>query len=126
MRQITERIQTLEGRVGRMAGLIDEMQGERIVVLDLRGISDFADAFVIASARSSTHMRAIVQNVQEKMREEGLRPLSRPEPADNRWTLVDYGNVILHVFDPEARRYYDLESLWGDAGQLPWQQLALA
>ena len=124
---ISQRIQSIEGRIGRIAALVDEVQGERIVVLDLRGISDFTDAFVIATARSRTHMAAILRNVMDEMRREGLRPLNRPESeSDSRWTLLDYGNVIVHVFDPEARLYYDLENLWGDAGHLPWEELAPA
>lgn len=119
-------LESFEGRVGRIARIIDDTKGEKIVVLDLRGICDFADAFVIVSSRSSTHLQAILGNVQEQLREEGLRPIARPSVDDVRWGLLDYGDVIVHVFEPEARLFYDLESLWGDAEELPWQQLASA
>lgn len=123
---LSPKIDSLEGRVGRIASLADEIKGEKIVVLDMRGICDFTDAFVIVTARNRTQMSAIARNITDKMREDGLRPLSGDEPADARWTLIDYGNVIVHVFDPEARAYYDLESLWGDAKEMAWQELVSA
>jgi ribosome-associated protein len=117
---------TLEGRIGRIAGIIDEMKGEKIVVMDLRGISDFADAFVIATVRSSTHMQAITGALEEKLRAEGLRPLNRREAVSTRWALLDYADVIVHLFEAEARAYYDLERLWGDAESIPWPRAAMA
>jgi ribosome-associated protein len=116
----------LDARVGAIAGLIDEMKGEEIVVLDLRGLCDFTDAFVIATGRSSTHLSALAASLLEKLRAGGLRPLTAPDRASARWTLIDYGDVVVHLFDPEARAYYDLERLWGDAQLLPWTQMALA
>lgn len=126
MKPLSPRLETLEGRVGRIAQLADEIKGENIVVLDMRGVCDFADAFVIVTARSRTQMQAISRNITEKLREEGLRPISGDEPADARWMLIDYGDVIVHILDAEARAYYDLEALWGDAAAMPWQQLAEA
>lgn len=123
---ISPKIETLEGRAGRIASLADEIKGEKITVLDMRGICDFADAFVIVTARNRAQMSAIARNITEKMRDDGLKPLNGDESADVRWTLIDYGNVIVHVMDPEARAYYDLESLWGDAAELPWQELISA
>jgi ribosome-associated protein len=102
------------------------MKGENIVVLDLRGISDFADAFVIATVRSTTHMQAVTNNLMEKLREGGLRPMIRPDMTATRWTLLDYSDVIVHLFDAEGRDFYDLERLWGDAVSIPWPQTALA
>ena len=102
------------------------MKGVEILVLDLRGICDFTDAFVIATVRSSTHMRALVANIMENLRSEGLRPVNRPEMTGVRWALIDYSNVIVHLFEAEARVFYDLESLWGDAAVVPWQSVATA
>ncbi|MCE5230437.1 ribosome silencing factor [bacterium] len=115
---LSPRLENLEGRVGRIAALADEIKGEQITVLDMRGICDFADAFVIVTARSRTQMNAIARNITEKLRDEGLRPINGEEPADVSWTLIDYGNVIVHIMNPEARAYYDLESLWGDAKEM--------
>ncbi len=125
-KEISAALSSLEGRIGRIAGIIDEMKGENIVVLDLRGICDFADAFVIATMRSTTHTQAVANNLREKLREEGLRPLARPDLASSRWVLLDYADVIVHLFEAEARVYYDLERLWGDAESIPWPQTALA
>ncbi len=123
---ISPKIETLEGRVGRIAALADAIKGEKITVLDMRGVCGFTDAFVIVTARNRTQMAAIARNITENLRKDGLRPLSGDEPADARWMLIDYGNVIVHIMDPEARVYYDLESLWGDAAEMPWQEPATA
>jgi ribosome-associated protein len=117
---------TLEGRVGRIGSILDEMKSERIVALDLRGLSDFADAFVIATMRSRTHMQAVAGKIMETLRAEGLRPLVKPDAESALWTLLDYGDVIVHLFDGEAREYYNLEGLWGDAETLSWEQAELA
>ena len=125
-REMNPLLGSLEGRISRITGIIDEMKGEEILVLDLRGVSDFADAFVIATARSSTHMQAMAANLLEKLRAEGLRPLSTPEVTGVRWALLDYSDVIVHLFEAEARAFYDLEHLWGDAAVMAWQSLATA
>ena len=105
----------------------DEMKAEDIIVLDMRGLCDFTDAFVIATARSTTHMQAVAGKLMEELRAEGLRPLHTPETASTRWALLDYGDVIVHLFDTQARAYYDLEHLWGDAAASPWpSSIALA
>ena len=124
--QVNPALETLEGRSGRIAGIIEEMKGERILVMDLRGICDFTDAFVIATVRSSTHMQAIVGVLREKLKAEGLRSLNKPDQADVRWALLDYADVIVHLFEAEARAFYDLERLWGDAASIPWPQAARA
>jgi ribosome-associated protein len=120
LKTIQPALTTLEGRVQRIATLIDEMKGEEIVVLDLRGICDFADAFVIATGRSTTHLQAIANNLEAKLREEGLRPVSPGESRAQNWALLDYADVIVHVFDRQTRRYYDLETLWSDGTASAW------
>lgn len=119
-------LKTLEDRVGRIASILDEHKGERIVVMDLRGLCDFADAFVVVTGRSNTHMQALVHHVMERMKAEGLRPINQPEEPAARWMLIDYADVVVHVFDAETRAYYNLEGLWGDAARLEWQGLATA
>ena len=125
-KELNAALSSHEGRISRIAGIIDEMKGEEIVVMDLRGICDFADAFIIATVRSSTHMNALVANLLGRLKAEGLRPLTTPEPGPVRWALLDYSNVIVHIFDAEARAYYDLEHLWGDAATVAWPSLASA
>jgi ribosome-associated protein len=117
---------TLENRIGRICGIIDENKGEEIAVLDLRGLSDFTDAFVIATVRSRTHMQGITQHLADRLRGEGLKPLGKPDLRSERWSLLDYGDVVVHLFDVDSRAFYGLEQLWGDAREIVWQQLAMA
>lgn len=117
---------TLESRIARICGLIDELKGEDITVLDLRGLSDFTDAFIIATARSRTHIQGVTFQVVDRLREEGLRPINRPDMRSDRWILIDYGTVVVHLFDAESREFYGLEQLWGDAREIAWQELAMA
>lgn len=127
-RTLNPALATTEGRVGRIAGILDELKAEQLRAIDLRGVANFADAFVIATARSTTHMHALVGAVQEKMRDDGLRPINTPDNvgprSDTRWAVLDYGDVVVHLFTPEARAYYDLESLWGDAAPMDWHAMS--
>ena len=119
-------LESLGQRVTRIAEVIDEGKGENIVVLDLRGICDFADAFVIATGRSTTHVKGMLGHVMEAMREHGVRPVMKPDMASERWMLLDYSDVLVHFFDAESRSFYDLENLWGDAEAMVWPQVQLA
>lgn len=128
VKTIHPELATLESRATRMATMIDEFKGEDVAVLDLRGLTDFADAFVVATARSTTHMQSIVANLETRLRDEGLRPLNPIEhPAmhsDARWVILDYADVVVHVFTKEARAFYNLENLWGDATPLEWARFS--
>ncbi len=90
-----------------------------MVVLDLRGISDVTDFFLILSGDSDTHTRAISENILDRMRESGFRPVGVEGSAGGRWILLDYIGLIVHVFLPAVREFYQLERLWGDAPQVP-------
>ncbi len=82
--------------------------------LDVRKQTIIADYFVICTGTSSTHIRSIAGNVQDRMREGGFR--SKPEgDGDSMWVVMDYGDAILHVLSEETREFYDLERLWADA-----------
>ena len=92
-------------------------KGLDVTVMDLRGISGEVDYFVIATGESDLQIRAIVDAVVEQLRTEaGERPLHREgQPGTSRWIVLDYFDLVVHVFDPELRAHYDLERLWGDA-----------
>ena len=92
-----------------------ERNAREPVLLDLRGLSDVTDWFLIASGDSDTHSRAIADNIMERMREAGLRPAGVEGKAGATWILLDYITLVIHVFLPRVRDYYDLERLWGDA-----------
>jgi len=85
------------------------------VLLDLREISDATDWFVIASGDSDTHARAIADNVLERARRHGSRPSGVEGRGPASWILLDFINVVVHVFQPRVRDFYRLEDLWGDA-----------
>ena len=84
-------------------------------VLDLRGLSDVTDFFVIATGDSDTHARAISENILERARDDGFRPVGVEGLSTGRWVLMDYVGLIVHVFLHEVREFYQLERLWGDA-----------
>ena len=101
------------------ASALDDHKASDIVILDLRGLSDATDYFVLASGTSDTHVRALSERVIEAMRgvdrrthhEEGLRA--------GRWALLDYFDFVIHIFHPTLREFYQLERLWVDAPPVP-------
>lgn len=94
----------------------DEMQAEDIVVLDLRGLSSLADFFVICTATSLPHLKAVARDVRRKTEEAiGEKPRSSDGEAESMWLVLDYVNVVVHVFHEEKRGFYRLEDLWSDA-----------
>ncbi|MBW8865284.1 MAG: ribosome silencing factor [Verrucomicrobia bacterium] len=96
--------------------LADNKKAEDIVVLDVRKLSSVTDFFVIASGTSSPHLRAIVEEIQSKLRDDhDLRPARTDGGGSASWVVLDYFDVIVHVMHAETRARYDLEGLWGDA-----------
>ncbi len=92
-----------------------ERNAREAVVLDLRGISDVTDFFLIASGDSDTHARAISENILDRMREAGFRPVGVEGLRGGRWILMDFIGLVVHVFLAPVREFYQLERLWGDA-----------
>ena len=91
-----------------------------ISVLDLRGISTFTDYFVICSATSEPQLKAIASAVRETVRETlGRKPHSEDGYPASQWIILDYGDVIVHLFHEEKRKFYGLENLWSDARRVP-------
>jgi ribosome-associated protein len=86
-----------------------------IIGIDLRGISPVADYFLIMSGSNKPQIKAICDNIEEKLAEQGLRPLRIEGYREAEWVLLDYGMLIVHIFGDEQRAYYNLEHLWGDA-----------
>jgi ribosome-associated protein len=89
-----------------------------ITVLDLRGKSPATDYFVIATGTSDRQMRTVADEICEAARERGLKRFGRAGYEQARWILLDFVDVVIHIFDSEYRNYYDLELLWGDADRL--------
>jgi ribosome-associated protein len=93
-----------------------------IVVLDLKGKSPATDYFVIATGTSNRQMRAVADEICEAAKEQGQQRFGRAGYEQARWILLDFVDVVIHIFDAEYRVYYDLELLWGDAEQLKWDK----
>ncbi|MBM7866873.1 ribosome silencing factor [Heliobacterium gestii] len=86
-----------------------------ITLLDLRGKSNVTDYFVLCNGNSTPQVQAICMNIEEKLKDYGRRTLRVEGYRDGRWVLMDYGDVVVHIFRPETRDHYALERLWGDA-----------
>jgi ribosome-associated protein len=106
---------TSKEKARRIAYYAADKKGERIILLDLRKLSSMCDWLVLTSATSSRRIRAIADSIHEGMSKEKVRPI-HVEGKDNAyWTLLDYGDVIVHIFDENIREFYGLERLWSDA-----------
>jgi ribosome-associated protein len=89
--------------------------GSNIVMLDMREVSLLADYFVLCNAESEPQFRAIVDEVNKQVRAAGGRRLKAEGEPESGWVLMDYGSVVVHIFEPNLRAYYDLEGLWREA-----------
>jgi ribosome-associated protein len=103
------------------AGVCDEFRGEDTVVLDLTDVTPLFDYFVITTGRNRRQMHAIAEEVDRALTEAGSERMGLEGYTESSWIVQDYGDVVLHVFTPEARELYDLEHLWADAGRVDWQ-----
>ncbi len=99
----------------RATELAQELKAHDVMVLDLRGISSATDFFLVASGRSDVQVKAIAEHIVDELREDGHRPNHVEGLQGGRWALLDYIDFVVHVFHPQARAFYQLENLWGDA-----------
>ena len=91
---------------------LDEAKAENVVVIDIKGKSSIGDYMVIASGRSDRHVGAIAEQVQQKLRDEGFGRARLEGQPQCDWVLIDAGDIIVHVFRPEVREFYNLEKMW--------------
>jgi ribosome-associated protein len=97
----------------------EENRGTNIVVLDLRELTSVFDFFVLASGTSRRQLHAMSEEIDDAFEGQGDRRLGIEGYEESRWILLDYGDVVVHLFEPEMREYYALEDLWGHAKRVP-------
>ena len=103
-----------------------DKKAEEIVVLDLREISTFTDFFVICSAASEPQLKAIAGEIETRLKEDDkIRPAAVDGFPASQWIVLDYLQVVVHIFHREKRAFYSLEDLWGDAPRLAWESASV-
>ncbi len=108
------------------ASAASSKQASEIVILDVHDLIVITDYFVLATGSSDRQVKTIVEEVEKALRELGRKPVRREGQTEARWVLLDYVDVVVHVFAPEEREYYSLERLWADAPRLPWEEDGVA
>ncbi|MHB1312601.1 MAG: ribosome silencing factor [Gemmatimonadaceae bacterium] len=99
----------------RAAALCLDFKADDVLLLDLHGVTDMADYFIVATGTSDTHVRSVAGNIVEAMAKSGVQAHHVEGIEQGRWVLVDFVDFVLHVFHPTMRAYYQIERLWGDA-----------
>ncbi len=112
----------LPGAVRTAVTAIEDRKGRRVVVLDLRGLNDATDFFVVASGTSDTHVRGLADSVIQAMAKAGHSVHHIEGLPSGRWVLLDFVDVVVHLFHPETRAFYRLERLWQDAPEWHFDQ----
>jgi ribosome-associated protein len=110
---------TAEGKARRAARAALDRKAVDAVILDVQEISTVTDYFFVCSGKSTTHLRTIADAIREELKEAGARLLHAEGVPESGWVLLDYGDVLMHVFLEDTRAYYALERLWGDAPSVP-------
>ncbi len=98
--------------------ILDNKKAEDIIVIDTRKLTVESDYFVIASGTSNTHVRALADEVDDEMKKQYSVEVDHIEGRATGWILLDYNDVLVHVFEPQAREYYNIERLWSDADRV--------
>jgi ribosome-associated protein len=106
-----------EALVKLAVAALEEIKAQDITTIDVRGKTSITDFMLIASGTSSRHVKSLVDNVLEKAKEQGVRPLGSEGLDSGEWALLDLGDIVVHVMLPTARQFYDLERLWQGAEQ---------
>ncbi len=105
------------------ARFADEKKAEHISLLDLRGLCNFTDAFMICTGNNRIQLHAISDAIQDGFRKVGHKAPKQDSERDANWMVLDYGDVVIHIMSPESRSFYRLEKLWGDATELDWEKV---
>lgn len=103
-----------EENVRKFVEALSEKKAENITVIDIRERTIIADWFIVAEGRSTTHVKALSDDVQELLAREGIFARRKEGYAEGRWIVLDFGDVLMHIFHHEEREYYNIERLWSD------------
>jgi ribosome-associated protein len=117
-----QRVESAERKAVLCAQQAAQFKALDLVLLDVSGFSSFSDFFVICSGKSSRQVQGIADNLETSLSGMGLRPLGVEGRREGHWILMDYGDVIIHIFYEPVRYFYDLESLWSDAARVQWEE----
>ncbi len=112
---------TTEDLAKKVAEAADDKKAEDIVVLDMRGVSILADYFIICSGSATTQVRAIANSVEHALEDEDIYVKNKEGMDQGQWAVLDYADVIVHVFHKNNREHYQLEKIWGDAKRVDWR-----
>jgi ribosome-associated protein len=109
----------------RAAQIAIDNKAQDVVLLDLRGVTDMTDFFLIASGTSDTHLRALGEHIMTELKKEGF-PVHHVEGLEKgRWVLLDFVDFVVHLFHPTLRNFYQLERLWADAPEMPLERVGV-
>ena len=117
-------METVESILAKIYDAIDDKIGQDIVILNIGKVSSLCDYFVIATGSSSRQVKAIADSVEDEMTKIDIEPRGKEGITSQSWVLLDYGDIMVHIFDEENRGFYNLEKLWKDAPYVERDQLA--
>ena len=103
---------------------LSDKKGDDIKIIDITGVSVLADYFIIANGNSDSQVNALVDNVEEELHKAGYHLKQREGRANSSWILLDFGDIIVHVFDKDNRLFYDLERIWKDGKDITVEELS--
>ncbi len=103
----------------KTASILSDKKAKDIVILDLKGITTIADYFVICSGENPIHIKALSEEIEERFSKDKVRPIGIEGQDNAQWVLMDYGDIVVHIFNEDTRDFYQLEKLWLDAPRVP-------
>lgn len=109
-----------EGLARAISTFASDIKAQDIVILDMRKVANFCDYFVICSGTSSRQVKAIAEGIEDGLAEHGNKTAFKQGFREGRWALLDYGMVVVHIFETEFRSFYGLEYLWKEADKIEW------
>lgn len=118
---LTSRAEAVVERALLCARVADDNKARDVLIMDMRGITPLYDFFILATGQSRRQMHTIAEEIDAALRSCGEKRLSIQGYEASRWIVQDYGDIVVHVFDPDTRSYYALEDLWADAPHLDWK-----